>query len=1467
MQSLYNSRDEHDACGVGFIGNLDNEAQHQIVKHALTAMSHLTHRGGCEDDEKMSDGSGILMPIPHAFFAKDFPEILDENSAWGLGAFFLPIDVFLQESLLDIINTTAEKLSFTISGIREVPTDITILSRQVLSSLPEFKHILFVCKEKVESKEDLERKLYVLRKQIEFAAFDFLTKQSKELNLFHICSLSTNSVVYKGILPGKNLGSFYTDLSDENFAVSFAIFHERFSTNTKPSWHLCQPFRHVAHNGEINTIRGNKTQMSIRETGLKSDKLDLAKVLPCIEPTSSDSGSFDNVFELLVHGGYDINHAMMTMIPEPISEVFCGDKEKNSFYTYHMPLMEPWDGPTTMVFTDGHSKIGASLDRNGLRPCRYSVTNDNIIILSSEVGVLDLFEGSYVEHGQLAPRSLMMVDFEKGKILFDKEIKDPILKEYDYSKALENKKITISNEKDFHVSEVTQAKSEWFDLFCFCEKTSESTIVSMVNAQEEPVGAMGLDTPWAVLSHKPHSLFNYFKQLFAQVTNPSIDSIREKLSMSLATVLGGKANLFQNPKNLDKYIYLDHPFLHSKAMKEIEENSSIPSIRLSISIPFNSDFSTFEAKLERLCEEAEKAVTIGTRILILSDKDASCDTMPMPSLLAVAAVHQDLIRKKLRHQCDIIIETGQAYEVMHMALLLSFGANAIYPFGAYSAINQYVQMNKVNSDFDYEIALKRYYYSLEKGLLKVFGRLGISTLSSFAGAQCFEVLGIHSSVIDSYFTGTYSRIGGIQLEDIYKECQARYAYCVEKTGDALKADKRLWSKTVRSGLREAVVSGDYKSYESYENELLAASRGVTLRSVWKYKASPSISIDSVEPIENIYKRFVSAAMSLGALSKESHECIAEGFNNLGLMSNCGEGGEEVARTLSRGTNKDICSRVRQIASGRFGVTAEYLAAGDEVQIKLAQGAKPGEGGQLPGHKVTEYIAKVRHTQPGVSLISPPPHHDIYSIEDLAQLIFDIKKLKKGMKVSVKLVAEAGIGTVAVGVVKAGADSICISGHDGGTGAAPVSSIYHVGLPWELGIAEVHQALVANAMRHKVTLQVDGLIQSGRDVVIAFMLGAEEVLYGTSLLVAMGCVMCRQCFKGNCPVGICAQDDKLRAKFPGTAEHIENYIKFIAEDTRKHMASLGASNVNELIGCADLLEMDENFLPEKAYKLDMSLLLQRHPYSKRLNRAMNEAEFADWEVEINKKVAQAIEKDKSIELYSEIKNVNRAVATDIAGMMALSYKDFPDDTIRIHYTGTAGQSFGAFAPKGLSLNLEGNANDYIGKGLCGGKISIAPFSPHATYLQDFSIIGNVALYGATSGKAFICGKAGDRFAVRNSGATAVVEGISDHGCEYMTGGIVVILGSCGYNFAAGMSGGTVYAYDPNKELLSKCNTASVDLESLQNDDDKLQLKTILEEHIYHTQSYKAKRILNDFDKTCAAFVKVIPHELKKSLENK
>ncbi len=1457
MQSLYNIHEEHDACGVGFIGNLNNQPQYQVLEYALKAMSHLTHRGGTDEDEKMSDGSGILMPIPLDFFNKVFPQIQENKKSFGIGSFFLPIDAFLQENLLDIIHKAAEENSFEIAAIREVPTNIDVLSRKVLSTLPDFRHILFVYKGKV-SKINLETKLYILRKQIEFAAHEFLVKQAKELKLFHVASLSSKSIIYKGIMPGKNLRAFYEDLNDLNFKVTFAIFHERFSTNTKPSWNLCQPFRHIAHNGEINTIRSNKIQMNIRENALQSETLgaDLENLLPCIDPSMSDSGSFDNVYELMLHAGYDISHAIMTMIPEPTSESITIDEKRKAFYNYHMQIMEPWDGPTTMVYTDGHSRIGASLDRNGLRPCRYSVTDDNYVILSSEVGVLDIFQGSYIDHGQLSPRTLMMVDFEKGRILFDEEIKEPIINAHDYKKVLKSKAITLSKDEDLHTFEEKANNPEWFDLFCFCEKGSESTVVSMVNAQEEPVGAMGLDVPWAVLSSKPQSLFNYFKQLFAQVTNPSIDPIREKLSMSLQTVLGGRGNLFQNPKDTQNYIYLDHPFLHAKAMQEIEATKSPASARLSISMLYKGDYKVFCVALDSICAKAEIAIEKGKRILILSDKDANSDTMPLPALLAVAAVHQYLIRKNLRHQCDIIIETGQAFEVMHMALLLSFGANAIYPYAAYSAIGKYVQDAKINKEFDYETALKRYYVSLEKGLLKVFARLGISTLASFAGAQCFEALGLHTSVIDNYFTGTYSRIGGIGLEDIYKECHARYSDCIGK-GDKAQADKHLWSKDVRSLLRKAVVENDFNVYREYEKELLLSSRGVTLRSVWKYNNIAKKKKAGVESIEEIRKRFGGAAMSLGALSKDSHECIAQGFNKLGLQSNCGEGGEEVARTRTRGSDKDLCSRIRQIASGRFGVTAEYLASGDEVQIKVAQGAKPGEGGQLPGSKVTPYIAKVRHTKAGVTLISPPPHHDIYSIEDLAQLIYDIKKLRKGLKVNVKLVAEAGIGTVAVGVVKAGADSICISGHDGGTGAAPLSSVYHVGLPWELGVAEVHQALLANAMRHKVTLQTDGLIQSGRDALIAFMLGAEEVLFGTSLLVAMGCIMCRQCFKGSCPVGICTQEEKLTSKFKGSSEHIENYLNFIAEDTRENLATLGYSSIDEVLGRADLLAMNTELLPEKAYNLDMSLLLQSHPYTKRVARLAKDAEIATWEEAVFEKVSDNIKNNKTTVLHCEIKNTDRAVGTNLAGMMALQYKDYADHTVALHLTGTAGQSLGAFAPKGLSLFLKGNANDYIGKGLCGGIMSISPFSAYATHLQDRSIIGNVALYGATSGKAFIAGKAGDRFAVRNSGADAVVEGVSDHGCEYMTGGTVVILGSCGLNFAAGMSGGVVYMYNAGSDLASKCNSSYVQIEQNLDASDKEALKALLHEHVNYTQSVKAQYILDDFDKALLSFVKIIP----------
>ncbi len=1476
QNTLYNPHEEHDACGVGFVGSLDNKPEHKIVEYALTSMAHLTHRGGREDDEKMSDGSGILMPIPVAFFGKFFPEMFDNSKAWGLGFFFLPIDTFMHESLMEIITKTAEKFSFKICSTRSVPNDINVLSRRTLSSLPEFLQILFLSTKKNASSLDVEQELYVLRKQIEFEAIEFLEKHNKELSLFHCVSLSSRSIIYKGILPGKNLGKFYSDLCEQDFAVPFAVFHERFSTNTKPSWHLTQPFRNIAHNGEINTIRGNKIQMDIRESAIKSEKLkdDLKYVLPCIHPSTSDSGSFDNVFELLMQGGYSLEHAITTLIPEPVFSENSENAKKNAFYTYHMPLMEPWDGPTTMVFTDGHSKVGASLDRNGLRPCRYSVTKDNIIIMASEVGVLDISQDEYVTHGQLPPRTLFVVDFENGKILSDKEIKDVLFNQFDYAKSLEKTKITLSSFENAVTKEEKVYKDEYFTNFGFNDKFPESTLTSMIHAQEEPVGAMGLDEPLALLSSKPQPLFNYFKQLFAQVTNPSIDPIREKMSMSLTSTLGGIPNLFQKVEQAPSSIYLESPFLFAAQMQEIENKKELSFERISMTMPLEADYTSFCAFLDKLCNAAEKAVKSGKRILILSDKDMAKNKIPLPAMLAIGAVHQDLIRKKLRHLCGIILETGQACEVMDMALLLSFGANALYPYAAYSSITNLVKNGKIQKEFNITTSISRYSKALEKGLLKVFGRLGISTLQSFAGSQCFEAIGVHPDVIERYFTGTYSRVGGIQLEDIYKENKERFTNCVNETHELSKSDRHIWSKKTCSMMRNSVVENNFALFKEYTKELNDKMQNITLRSVWKQKKTKAIAINKVESVEEVRKRFFGAAMSLGALSKESHECIAQGFNAFGLQSNSGEGGEEITRSRSKNSDKDLCSRIRQIASGRFGVTAEYLASGDEVQIKVAQGAKPGEGGQLPAHKVTEYIAKVRHTQANVSLISPPPHHDIYSIEDLAQLIYDIKKLRAGIKVSVKLVAQAGIGTVAVGVVKAGADTICISGHDGGTGAAPLSSIYHVGLPWELGLAEVHQALLVNAMRYKVTLQTDGQIHSANDVITAFMLGADEVVFGTSLLIAMGCILCRQCYKGRCPAGICTQDADLIKRFAGTSTHIENFINLIAEEVREQLAKLGFSTIQELIGRSDLLELNNEILPKKAKDIDMSLLFNKLPYTKRATSATL-AEMSEWEEKLFIEMQENIERNIPSDFYHTIKNTDRAVGTNIAGAMALASKksgrEFDEDFIQLHCTGTAGQSFGAFAPKGLSLNLYGSANDYIGKGLCGGKISICPHSsyPNAktnSELQKQAIIGNVALYGATSGKAFICGKAGERFAVRNSGAKTVVEGIGEHGCEYMTGGVVVVLGSCGQNFAAGMTGGTVYVHDSKEKLQETCNCTSVDIDLISNDD-KIVIKALLEEHLLYTQSNYAKHLLSNWENMAKEFVKVVPHEAKKNLENK
>lgn len=1471
INSLYNPVKEHDACGVGFIGNISNKAEHRIIEYALCAMSRLTHRGGQEEDKKMSDGSGMLVPISKEFFGTIFPAILEPNTLWGLGSFFLPYDSFLHDALFESIERVAKRLRFRIEASREVPTDINIVSRKVLATLPEFKHFLFISENTTRSIQNIEQDLFVLRKQIEFEAIKVLQKYKADLSAFHVASLSSKSIVYKGILPGKNLGKFYLDLSDPSFEVPFAIFHERFSTNTKPSWHMTQPFRNIAHNGEINTIRGNTTQMAIREAALSSELLgeQLADVLPCIHPSTSDSGAFDNVFELLLQGGYDVSHATATMIPEPTFNPSdktssylntqgsdLADAKKNAFYTYHTPLMEPWDGPTTMVFTDGHSKVGASLDRNGLRPCRYSITKDNIIILSSEVSVLDLEQCEYVEHGQLAPRSLLIVDFENKRVMYDKEIKEKLFNKAPYEEILEKIRIDLT-QNNCQELEIEEENSSFFDLFGFGEKSPEALIMAMINTKEEPVGAMGLDEPLAVLSHKAQPLFNYFKQLFAQVTNPSIDPIREKFSMSLATNLGGKSNLFQKPEEQTPYFASQTPFLFASTLSKIRANTQVKSQTLSITMPLHAGFEGFKTTLTALCLAAEKAVYDGTRVLILSDKDLTKDKIPLPVLLAVTAVNQALIRKNLRHACDIIIETGQAFEVMHMALLLSFGANGIYPYAAFASIGNYLQNKKTKEGYSFGDGIKRYCLALEKGLLKVFARLGVSTLSSFIGSRSFECIGLHKDVIDKFFTNTLSRIGGISLEDIYQENYDRFLSFIINTHESSKADKHIWSKEICSTLRKSVVENDYNFFGMYTKQL-AKQEDITLRSIWKFKPTTPISIDEVESIESILKRFYSAAMSLGAISKESHECIALAFNNLGLSSNCGEGGEEIRRSQSRGSDKDLCSRIRQIASGRFGVTAEYLAAGDEVQIKIAQGAKPGEGGQLPGHKVTPYIASVRLTKEKVSLISPPPHHDIYSIEDLAQLIYDIKKLKKNIKVSVKLVAQAGIGTVAVGVVKAGADSICISGHDGGTGAAPLSSIYHVGLPWELGVAEVHQALIANTMRYKVTLQTDGQIQSGRDIITAFMIGADEVAFGTSLLVSMGCVICRQCYKGVCPVGICTQNPALTEKFIGKATHIKNYLTFLAKETREYLAMLGMRSVDEIIGRADLFEVNYNSLCDKAKNIDMSALFQCLPYTKREKKGNRPIEMEAWDEELLEQTKIAVKEHKGFVHTQKIKNTDRTIGANVAGVMALSYQDFEDNFITLQCFGGAGQSFAAFAPQGLTLHLEGNANDYVAKGLCGGIVSIRPNNSATQNFESQSLIGNVALYGATAGKLFVSGKAGERFAVRNSGAITVVEGVGEHGCEYMTGGTVAILGDCGHNFAAGMTGGVIYMHTTKEILASKINPTNAAIFELEKED-KTNLQNLLIEHVKMTGSIKASAILKDYDKEMKNFIKVMYSE--------
>ena len=1495
MSGLFDPSIEHDACGVGFVARLSGVPSHQVVMDALTAMERLAHRGGHVSGDNCGDGAGLLLPLPKAFFARQWPSLQGGSADWAVGQLFLPRLAELRAAVMRIVKESLEVCGFVLLDGRDLPVCPEILGTVVRNAMPAMAQILVrpadTCH--VESGEILERLLYVARRRMENAVRAFMRAGGHDPRQFYVVSLSSRSIIYKGMLPGARLADLYPDLHDPTFAAPFAVFHERFSTNTLPSWRLAQPFRMVAHNGEINTLSGNQGRMKLREPILSSPLFgeDMRHLLPIMDEYGSDSAKFDNVLELLVRAGRSLPHALMMMVPEPFGSALVMGDNKRAFYEYHSVLMDPWDGPTAMVFTDGYSRVGALLDRNGLRPCRYTITRDGQVVLASETGVMDVEPERLSRRGQLRPRRMLMVDVERHRVVPDPEIKGQVIRQRPYRRWIKQYGVHLHDialdDWDDHAQEPAPALEPHRQqrMFGYTGQCMRSLLLPMARDAQEPVGSMGLDVPLAVLDPRPQSLFNYFSQQFAQVTNPPIDPLREELSMSLMNYAGRAKNILEPGPKHCATLRLPHPFLDRNDMRRLRatRHAQVRVHTLDATYPLGSGSAGLESALEKCFRDAEQALEDGATLLVVSDAKISAERVPIPSLLATAGLYHHLERKKLHHLCGIIVETGEAREVMHMALLIAFGASAVCPYVAMDAVQEMAHEGKIPGKLPYE-ALVAYVGALKKGMLKVLARLGISTLRSFRGGQYFEAVGIDPAVIDRYFTGAKSRLGGVGLRELAMEAEALHQQACAALASEAEEGKikptpetkvaHQWPADAVRALHKAVRENDAESYAAYAR--CSDEVGpITLRGLLRFKPTTPIPLAEVESARDIVRRFMGAAMSLGSISSESHEAIAIGCNKVGARSNCGEGGEDPQRDRVGADGRDRRSHVRQIASGRFGVTASYLVNADEIQIKMAQGAKPGEGGQLPASKVTPEIARVRNTMSGVSLVSPPPHHDIYSIEDLAQLIFDLGRVQPGVRVSVKLVAQSGVGTVAVGVAKAGAHAILISGHDGGTGAAPLSAIHHTGLPWEMGLVETQHALAANGLRHKVRVQVDGPLHTGRDLAMAILMGAEEFGFGTGLLVALGCVMCRQCHKGRCSAGIATQDEALRKKFAGKPEHVERFLYFLAEDLRRYMAQLGFRSVDQMVGRADLLEMNPERLAPKSSTLDITPLLkassgalgQRHGTTAIQRMPDTKLEAALLER------CQPIWKGKSTRCTynGTVINTDRAVGARLAGEMVRRLqaradgRRLPQHSIRIRLWGSAGQSLGAFLTPGITLEVKGDANDYVGKGLCGGILAVSPAPESDFNASEQAIVGNVALYGATSGSAYFCGMAGERFAVRNSGAVAVVEGVGDHGCEYMTGGTVVVLGPCGYNFAAGMSGGVAFVYDSEECFQNRCNTDSVDLESVWMPEDRGLLRSLLEEHLQYTGSPKAKALLKNWESELPLFVKVMPLDYKEALE--
>jgi glutamate synthase (NADPH/NADH) large chain len=1488
---LYSPAFEHDACGIGFVVNIKEHKSHKIVSDALTILENMEHRGACGCENNTGDGAGIMIQTPHEFFFDECVKLgvhLPPFKKYGVGVLFFPKDIRLKEECRDILNRCAEKLGLEILVYRKVPVNPDDIGITALSVEPEIEQVFVACPDHINNPEEFERKLFLLKN---YASHTIFNTVKQDAIGFYISSFSYKTVVYKGQLTSGQLRNYYPDLNDKRLVSAFGLVHSRFATNTFPSWKLAQPFRYIAHNGEINTLQGNLNWLKTSEKNFTSPyftKEEMDMLLPIVTGGQSDSACLDNMIELLTLCGRSLPHVMMMLIPEAWDDNDQMDPVKRAFYEFHSAFMEPWDGPASISFTDGKI-IGATLDRNGLRPSRYCVTTDDRVIMASETGVLPVDPKTVKEYGRLQPGKMFVVDMEQGRIISDDELKNTICSQKPYGEWLNKYKIRLEELPQPRVTFTEIDHDQIFKYqkaFGYSTEDLETIIAPMALDGKEPIGSMGSDVPLAVLSDQPQHLSSYFKQLFAQVTNPPIDPIRERMVMSLATFVGNNGNLLNEDPLSCHSVGLKHPILSNYELEKIRSIDTGIFQAKTLQCYFRADGKPGSLKkgLDRLCRYAVDAVEDGFEVLILTDRAIDSDHAPIPSLLATAAVHHHLIRKGYRGQVGLVIEAGDVWEVHHFACLVGFGATAINPYLSFATIRDLKVNGHIKTDLDEKQLYKNYIKAVCDGLLKVFSKMGISTLQSYQGAQIFEILGINKSVVDQYFTGTVSRIEGMGLDEIAREVLAKHEFAFTKqtlpfeqltTGGVYqwkrKGEFHLFNPQTIHLLQQATKNNDYQTFKKYSKLVNdQGEKACTLRSLFDFKRNrPSIHIDEVEPAENIFKRFATGAMSFGSISHEAHSTLAIAMNRIGAKSNTGEGGEDELRYRPLPNGDSMRSAIKQVASARFGVTSHYLTMADELQIKMAQGAKPGEGGQLPGHKVDEWIGKVRHSTPGVGLISPPPHHDIYSIEDLAQLIFDLKNSNRAARISVKLVSKAGVGTIAAGVAKAKADVILIAGFDGGTGASPISSIRHAGLPWELGLAETHQTLVKNKLRSRVIVQADGQLRTGRDIAIATLLGAEEWGIATAALVVEGCIMMRKCHENTCPVGVATQNPELRKRFKGDPDHVVNYFKMVVQELREIMAELGFRTVNEMVGQVDSLESRSDIKHWKYGKLDLSPVLYKEPTSLYTGLYKSEEQDHGLQTQIDWRLLEAakpaLEKKEKVYESFRVINTDRTVGTILSNEISKLYgsEGLADDTIHFKFTGTAGQSFGAFNTKGVTLELEGDANDYFGKGLSGARLVVYPSAQAGFVPEENIIIGNVAFYGATSGSAYIRGKAGERFCVRNSGVNAVVEGVGDHGCEYMTGGRVVVLGDTGRNFAAGMSGGIAYVYDVKGNFASMCNKEMVDLDPVNNGDVD-ELKAMIENHFKNTKSTVAKFILDDFENQLKNFVKVFPKDYKKVL---